>query len=124
MLCRMIDKQISDGRRFRPPPDWILRENKWRASRHGVEARLIVNEEGDTELLRRLTERLFADLAGDTKELKYENEIALLRRVLAEGPSYSRQKSWSLAFNEDRVRLTDMIATEFENETPIWAPQT
>lgn len=72
--------------------DWVVRENKWRAVRYGIDADIIVDDEGHSQSLRssihEILERLepFATRLGCTKEL-------YTLQALADGdePPYKKQ---------------------------------
>src|SRR5581483_1392334 len=70
---------------------WIVRENKWRAARHGVDADLIVNESGGLMPLTQALDDLVAELAPVAARLGCADELAYLRKM-AERPSYKRQR--------------------------------
>lgn len=119
-MCVYIDRQLATGRRFLPPPDWILRENKWRASRWGVESKLIVNDKGDTAPLRELVSHLLSELAPICSEMKYESEFETIRKVMELGNSSERQRKIARATNGDMKAVTEFNAREFELRRPIW----
>jgi gamma-glutamyl:cysteine ligase YbdK (ATP-grasp superfamily) len=48
-LAGRLVEQYEDGLRMSPPPMWMIRENKWRASRLGMRASFVVREDGETE---------------------------------------------------------------------------
>ncbi|MGH2568070.1 MAG: carboxylate-amine ligase [Bacteroidota bacterium] len=68
-LYHWFDEEYKEGRQFAPLPYWILRENKWKASRYGLEAEIIVDEKGTTKLLRREIELLVDRLKPRAQEL-------------------------------------------------------
>ena len=50
-LVTWLDQRAEAGEVLQPPSDWVLRQNKWRAARYGIEADLIVDQEGSTRPL-------------------------------------------------------------------------
>ncbi len=72
--------------------DWVVRENKWRAVRYGIDADIIVDDEGHSQSLRssihEILEKLepFAARLGCTKEL-----YALQALADGEEPPYKKQ---------------------------------
>lgn len=118
-LTHFIDDQLVAGRTFAPPPPWIYRENKWRASRHGIEAMLIINPEGDIGPCREILEHLFETLAPKVAQLGYEAQIQDLRTGLAKGLSYQRQRRIADAHPEAPMpAVAAALADEFESDTP------
>ena len=79
--------------RVRPTlPGWWVRENKWRASRHGISADLVTDVEGNTESLRSYAFRLINQLNPHFEKYGYEKYRDVLIGNLNGYTSYSRQK--------------------------------
>ncbi|MBL7688401.1 MAG: YbdK family carboxylate-amine ligase [Bdellovibrionaceae bacterium] len=119
-IAKYIDNQIVDGRKFAPPPDWIVRENKWRASRWGTSAEFIVTNDGETDHMIKITSDLLDELAEISSSMSYQAEFDLIRQLLAKGPSYKRQQAIASRNENNMVELTDFLASEFELRSPIW----
>lgn len=74
--------------RLRP---WFLRENKWRAARYGLDAEVIVDNEGRQVPLRDDLTALLARLSPIATQLGCESELADVSKLLAGGTSAERQ---------------------------------
>src|ERR1700730_1090003 len=61
-LVHQFDTMIDRGYTLPTPRAWLVRENKWRAARHGLEASIIVDEGGTTVPLRKAVTELVEDL--------------------------------------------------------------
>lgn len=85
---------------------WILRENKWRAARHGLDADVICDNDGDHAPLRQQIPDLVAKLEPVAERLGCLDELRGLHRVLDEGASYERQRRTL----ERSSRLPDVVA--------------
>lgn len=118
-LSILIDRQIISGRLFRAPPDWIMRENKWRASRWGMEANFILNESGDTRNLRLMLSDLMIELQSIVEENGYQREFAFIQDLTNSGTSHQRQRRFVTQVNSDLKALTDYLAREFEARVPL-----
>lgn len=83
-----------DDRGFTLPRhrDWILRQNKWRAGRHGLETDLIVDERGRQEPMRQSIADLVDEVSPTAARLGCSDELAYVNKVLEVGPSYERQR--------------------------------
>jgi carboxylate-amine ligase len=111
----MIDR----GETPEVPREWVRRENKWRAARWGIDADLVIDESGHTRPLRDIVDDLVERLLPIATELGCAAELAGLRRIAAEGPSYVRQRG-IVAEGGDlpgvvqalRAELAESIATE------------
>jgi len=85
---------------------WIVRENKWRGARHGLDAEVIISNEGDQMPLREHIPQVLEELAPFASELGCATELADVQRILDDGASYERQ----LRRYEKTGRFEDVIA--------------
>jgi carboxylate-amine ligase len=74
------------------PNRWIVRENKWRVLRHGLDAQVIVDREGNTQPIRTVIEHWLEQLSPIIHSLHYGEQMQGIRRILAEGNSAHRQR--------------------------------
>ncbi len=83
-----------DDRGFTLPRhrDWILRQNKWRAGRHGLETDLIVDDHGRQEPMRRAIADLVDEVGPTAVRLGCADELAHVAKIVEVGPSYARQR--------------------------------
>jgi glutamate---cysteine ligase / carboxylate-amine ligase len=119
-LCIYIDKQLGTGKKFAPPPDWIMRENKWRASRWGIDSELIVDNDGQTAHFHHLIFDLFKELEPILAEQNYLQEAEFIKQILEKGPSYKRQRTIASLNDNDLKVVTDFLAREFALGKPLW----
>ena len=103
-----------------PPPRWLARENKWRAMRFGLDAKLVTHLDGSVKPLRDEVADWCDRIGPSIAALGYEPYIATLRQILAEGNSSTRQravygKSGSLA------QVVQQNIMEFRSRAPVWA---
>lgn len=92
-LVTYIDDQVDAGHEFELPPDWVLRENKWRASRWGLDADLIIDRHGSTKPLRQWLDELVELLTPYAQRLQCLDELHYAQTISAEGSSYLRQRA-------------------------------
>jgi len=90
-LVEWMDQRHERGEALGVQPDWIVRQNKWRAARYGVEAEIIVDGEGHVVPLREALRRLTDELEPVALQLGCEHELAGIP-TMAERPSYLRQR--------------------------------
>jgi carboxylate-amine ligase len=98
---------------------WVVRENKWRAARHGIDAEIIVSEEGRLLPLRDAITDLVEELLPMARKLGCTEELAHAQEMAAR-PSYMRQR----AMVEAGASLPDVVAnlvTELRTDRP-WQP--
>ena len=120
-LVEWMDGLIDEGR---PPPcprSWVVRENKWRAARYGVDAEIICGEDGAVmkvdEAVRNLVDELlpFAERLGCAGELRHN--VAILER----GPSYLRQRG-VVAAGGSLEDVVDSLVEELRTDVPRPVP--
>lgn len=84
---------------------WIVRENKWRAARHGLDADIITDNDGHHGPLRDLVPELVGRLSPVASRLGCAAELASVEQLVANA-SYERQRA---RYAETR-RLPDVVA--------------
>jgi carboxylate-amine ligase len=72
--------------------DWVLRENKWRATRHGIDSTLVVDSSGRTRPMVNLIEETVEELMPFARRLDCADELAGVLDILATGTSSTRQR--------------------------------
>ncbi|MGQ0804776.1 MAG: glutamate--cysteine ligase [Actinomycetota bacterium] len=106
-LVEWLDRRIDAGEELPAPSEWVVRENKWLAARHGVDARLIVDERGNRRPARDEIVALVDELAPVAGTLGCSIELTGVTAILDHGPSYERQR----AVVERGGSLTDVVAS-------------
>ncbi|HEX2700848.1 MAG TPA: glutamate--cysteine ligase [Acidimicrobiales bacterium] len=102
---------------------WIIRDNKWRAARYGVDADIIVDDDGRLVPLRLAIADLVDQLSPLAERLgcAAELEHAL---VMAERPSYVRQREAAAAAGGSLVAVVDSLVQELHTDEPWVAAET
>jgi len=86
------DDVIDSGESLPVPKEWVRRENKWRATRFGVDADLVIDDAGATRPLRQVTTDLVADLMPIAERLDCVADLQQVIVILNTGASYQRQR--------------------------------
>jgi carboxylate-amine ligase len=121
-LVEQFDGQLDRGYTLPTPPEWVLRENKWRAVRYGLDADVIVDEKGTVRPVRQAILDLAEDLTPVARRLGCEAELAGVERVLAVGASYQRQRAAALASGGDLRAVVDGLLAELRDGLPTSGP--
>ena len=106
-----LSELYDNGQQLPVPSEWVVRENKWRAVRYGMEADIIIDDEGHQQTLRsailELLERLtpYADQLGCTKDL------LTLEKVVEGYPPYKLQ----LQRYEERNSLERVVQASIDD---------
>jgi carboxylate-amine ligase len=113
VLVEYFSRMLDEGKELPILQPWFIRENKWRAARYGLDARVIVDTEG-TELPVRehigSTLALLEDIASD---LGCARELQGVTTILENGASYERQISVADAANGDLGAVVQHLIREF-----------
>jgi carboxylate-amine ligase len=104
-LVARLDSLIDRGYTLPCPKAWIVGQNKWRAARHGVDAELIVDEQGTLAPIRESIQELVEELTPAGRKLGCEAELLGALQILEDGPSYIRQRRWV----EEGATLPDVV---------------
>jgi glutamate---cysteine ligase / carboxylate-amine ligase len=112
-LVEKYSRDLDEGRPLPRIPAWYARENKWRAARYGLGARVIVDAEGrQVPVVEHLREAM-ADLSGIAEELHCAREFAGLDTILATGGSTARQLAVAEAADGDLRQVVQHLISEF-----------
>lgn len=74
-------------------PQWFNEENKWRSSRYGMDAILILDEDGNEEPARDTVEAMVEELMPTAERLGCAEGLAKTLKILEVGASYERQRA-------------------------------
>ena len=91
-LLAFLHRLRAQNQRWRIYPATLIRENRWRAQRYGAEGKLIDHGQRKAVPLADLIEELIEFVSGDAAALGCAEELAGLRRILADGTSAHRQR--------------------------------
>ena len=114
-LVHLFDTQLDRGYRLPVRSPWIVADNKWRATRHGLDANIVTNEAGATAPLRDEIYELVRDLEPVAWRLGCAEELAVAFEVLEYGASYERQRA-VYASEGDLTSVVDALVAEFAED--------
>jgi glutamate---cysteine ligase / carboxylate-amine ligase len=114
-LVHLLDTQLDRGYTLPCPSAWVVRDNKWRATRYGLDAMVITDEYGSTAPLRDQLYELVRELEPVAERLGCAAELAVAFEVLDQGASYERQRA-VVAGGGDLSDVVDALAAEFTED--------
>ncbi len=117
-LVEQFDTQLDRGYELPRPSSWLLRENKWRAARYGLDARILLDETGATRPLRDAVAELIDDLTPLAGRLGCAGELADATSILETGASYQRQRDVARRSGGDLTKVVDSLLTEMREDRP------
>ncbi|MDQ6910271.1 MAG: glutamate--cysteine ligase [Actinomycetota bacterium] len=116
-LVEWLDTLIDRGYVLPVPRLWVVRQNKWRAARHGIDADLITDEHGARAPLRQSVTELVEELSPVAARLGCADELAVNLEILERGPSYQRQRR-VVEGGGTLLDVVDGLVNELETDTP------
>jgi carboxylate-amine ligase len=90
-LVEFLDQAVDEGRPAIDQAGWVVRENKWRAARWGLDADLVAVD-GSTRPIRADIEQVIEELQPVARALNCVAELEFVRAILNGGASYERQR--------------------------------
>lgn len=114
-LVQLFDSQLDRGYRLPSQPSWVIRDNKWRATRYGLDAIVITDAAGATAPLRDELYELFRMLQPVAERLGCASELQVVNEVLERGASYERQRA-VIAAGGRLTDVVDALVTEFAED--------
>jgi len=116
-LVEWMDSLCDRGFALPHPRQWIIRENKWRAARFGVDAEIIVDDAGGLQPVRQAIAELVEELGPIAARLHCVDELQRVLEILRIGPSYLRQRA--VAREAGNLHgVVDALVAELATDTP------
>ncbi|WP_153505297.1 glutamate--cysteine ligase [Cumulibacter manganitolerans] len=92
-LVTLLDREIDRGYQLPKPRQWLVRENKWRAARFGMDAEIVVDNIRTLRPVRESLLGLVEELMPTAKRLGCVDELGSIETILDRGASYQRQRA-------------------------------
>src|SRR5689334_25110134 len=113
-IISKLFKLLRQNTTFRVYRRRLLDENRWRATRYGIEGTLIdFGRETEVET-RRLIAELLEFVASEVKELGSEREMAHIERICREGTGADRQLATFARTNDIKAVVDQIVAETYE----------
>ena len=114
-LVDRFDRQLDDGYQLPEPRPWLVRENKWRAARYGLDAEIVVDNSGRLQPVKSAITDLVEDLLPTARRLDCADELELIPKLIERGASYQRQRT-AAAENDGRLEpVVDLLLAEMRD---------
>lgn len=120
-LVEHLDAVINRDGGLAIPREWIVRENKWRAARRGLDADIIADEQGTLVPLKHAIVELVDELSPIADRLGCFSELQTVVGIVGRGPSYARQRE-VVAGGGTLVDVVDSLVDELKNDRPAPPP--
>ena len=112
-----LDRDLDKGYTLPVPKEWVVRENKWRAARYGLDAMIIQRDERVVPVREALAE-LVHELGPAADRLGCKAELDGVAAVLQNGAPYQRQRAVAAANGGDLTAVVDALLAEFASGQP------
>ena len=114
-LVESFDRQLDKGYTLPQPRMWLVRENKWRAARYGLDAEIVVDDKGNTvQPVRQAILDLAEELVPVARKIGCEDELAQVEQLLDVGASYQRQRAVAAKNDGDLKAVVDSLLLEMD----------
>ncbi len=117
-LVERLDNQLDQGYTLPTPAPWVVRENKWRAARYGLDADLLVDSAGRLRPVKAALMDLVEDLTPVARRLDCLNELHRIPGIIELGSSYLRQRRVAEASGGDLTAVVDSLLEEMRVGLP------
>ena len=118
-LIGHLAKRFRTGDELGHLPSFLIRENKWRAARYGIDAELITDSFGKTVPLQKDMEKLVKEFMPVAKELQADKALGNVLDIFKRGNSSKRQRKVFKDSNGDWYTIVDSLIEEFENSWQV-----
>lgn len=112
-LVEQFSRDLDEGRELPRIQPWYARENKWRAARYGLGARVIVDDTGRQVPVIEHVHETIDRLSDVAAELKCAREFSGLETILQTGGSTARQLAVADAADGDLREVVGHLIREF-----------
>ena len=117
-IVMKLRKLLRQNTTFRMYRRRLLDENRWRASRYGIDGKLIDFGQKRESETRSLIHEILEFIAPEVDELGSHREMAHVARILGEGTGADRQlRVWEGSGGDVRAVVDHIIAETYEGLT-------
>lgn len=115
--CLVVDLQrrFEAGEVLDTPREWVVKENKWLACRFGLDASLLVGNEGDRQPARQILDELVERLTPLAVELRCVGELTSAVAIAERGTGHERQRAVVAGGGSTRDVVSELVK-EFRGE--------
>ncbi|MDQ2825823.1 MAG: glutamate--cysteine ligase [Actinomycetota bacterium] len=116
-LVEWLDTRIDRGETLPVPREWVIRLNKWRAARHGLDTDIIADDHGTEVPLRQAVRDMVEELSPVATRLGCLDELTSNLETLDLGASHVRQRA-IVAAGGSLADVVDSLVDEMTTQRP------
>lgn len=113
-LVEYYSRMYDRGEELPRIPDWYVAENKWRASRYGMEANLIVDETGNQEDVTTTIRNMLPELLPIAEEIGCRDELEHIHEIMRKGAAYQRLAIAAARHKDGPRAMVELMQAEFK----------
>jgi len=114
-LVAYLANKHRNGEKIDTFPFALLRQNKWRAARYGIEGDFIINKNGDIASVKDEVRKLITELQPIANQLKSDIGLKKINSILERGTSSTRQRKTFTETKGSWNMVVDSLINEFES---------
>ncbi|HEY7049672.1 MAG TPA: glutamate--cysteine ligase [Jatrophihabitantaceae bacterium] len=114
-LVERFDRQLDHGYTLPEPRPWLVRENKWRAARYGLDAEIVVDNTGNVQPVTDALHDLVEDLLPIARRLDCRDELETIPKLIERGASYQRQRAVAAEHDGALEPVIDSLVVEMRD---------
>lgn len=114
-LVAKLGDDYETGDRVQSSPPWVIRENKWRASRYGMAGTFITEDASHTIDIAQAVRELVSELKSYGEKLGSVNELNSIEEIIQMGDGASRQLRL-FSDKGDLKSVVSALSNDFMNE--------
>ncbi|MDO5720071.1 MAG: glutamate--cysteine ligase [Actinomycetaceae bacterium] len=118
-LVEYFSRMYDRGEELPRIPDWFVAENKWRASRYGMDATLIVDEDGTQEDVITTFRRMLPQLQPIADDLGCREELDGINEIIRVGAPYQRLQIVGNRYTISAKAMVDFLRAELKADRPL-----
>ncbi|WP_052038745.1 glutamate--cysteine ligase [Actinomyces sp. S4-C9] len=118
-LVEYYSRMYDRGEELPRIPDWYVAENKWRASRYGMEANLIIDEAGNQEDVITTIRNMLPELLPIAEEIGCRDELEHIHEIMRIGAAYQRLSIAAARHKDGPRAMVELMQAEFKAGHPI-----
>jgi carboxylate-amine ligase len=119
-LAEFIVRDYEDEHVVQDLPPWLVKENKWRAARYGMDAEIITpDRNARVRPIRRYIAEWIDRLLPVARDLECEDDLLFADELCSGGTSYERQREVAVTNNGDLRAVTARCLDETGAATPF-----
>jgi carboxylate-amine ligase len=114
-LVERFDRELDHGYTLPEPRPWLVRENKWRAARYGLDAEIVVDNSGRLQQVKDAIIDIVDDLLPIARRLDCADELEAIPRLIERGASYQRQRAVAARHAGALEPVVDLLLVEMRD---------